>query len=135
MKSAGAFPTNTCDRMLVLGAGNPDIDHLGPRGFEYRPCLFDFNLRSKSSLISILIQLECLLVLRDRVLQQLFFGIQTSRREVIDSQGGMHAQVYDRQISGTGLGLLSIRLYVPAHSAPGIDLVREINGQSKITKR
>src|SRR5579863_1329333 len=44
----------------------------------------------------------------------------------------MHAQIHHRQIRGTRLRLLSIRLHIAAYSSPRIDLIRKVNRQHEI---
>ena len=101
--------------MLVLGSGDPDIDHLRPGCFQYCPGLLHVDLGSKPSLIAVLIQIQSLLVLSDSIPQQLFFGVQAACGEVIHRQVRVHTQVHDGQIGGTRLRLFPIGLYIAAH--------------------
>src|ERR1700752_1937224 len=47
----------------------------------------------------------------------------------------MHTEVHHRQIRGTRLGLLSIRLHIAAYSSPRIDLIRKVNWHCEIVER
>ena len=123
------------DRMLVLGAGDPNIDHLCSSRFEDRPSLLHFYLGSKTSVVSVHIQLQCLFILRNRILQQFFLGIQGARGEIINSQIGVQTQIHHGQIRGAGLGLLAIRLHPTTHPSPCIDLIRQIKRHGEIVKR
>ena len=61
--------------MLVLSSGYTHIDRLGARRFQYRSRLLDFHLGTGAALVAIYVELQRHLVLRDRVLEQLFLSI------------------------------------------------------------
>ena len=120
--------------MLVLCPGNSHIHELRPRGFKNRSSLLNLHFGSQSALISFFIELQCLLVLRDRVLQQLLFGIEGSRREVINRQIGVHRQIHHRQISSARLRLLSIGLDILADPTPRVAWYETLTGSTKSLK-
>src|SRR6201997_2010224 len=121
-------------RVLELGPGDSDIDHLRSGGFEDRPGLLHFDFGSKASVVSVQIQLQRLFVLRNRVLQQLFFSIQRAGCKVIDSQVGMQAQVHYSQIRGAGLRLRAGRLHITTDASPRLCLVGQIKRKGEVIK-
>ena len=118
--------------MLILGAGYADVDRLSTGRFQYGPGLLDLYLRGNSPPEPLLIQLQRLFVLNDRILQQLFFGIQGARCEVIYGQISVHAQVDYRKIRGACLCLFPIRLNIAAYPTPHVGLIRQIKRQHEI---
>src|ERR1700692_2409230 len=104
--------------MFKLRAQHANINRRGSRGLQLSLRLLDLYFRSNSSVEAAFVQIERLLVLFDRELQKLFFGVQTAGLKVIDGEIGVHAQIDRSQVRCAGLRLLAIRLNRFSNSSP-----------------
>src|SRR5258707_7493628 len=109
--------------MFELRACHSYVDCQGTGCLKLRFGLLDLNLRADSSLKPGHVQLQGLLIILNRGVQELLLGIQTARLEVEQSELRMHAQANCCKISSAGLRLLAKRLHIAAHSSPGVDFV------------
>src|ERR1700744_4411778 len=120
--------------MFELGALHTNINGLCPGRLQLSLGLLDIDLGGKASQVTIFGQLQRVLVLNNRRLQQLLFGVQATRSKVIECQVGMEAEIQSGEISSAGLGLGTERFDIPAHASPNVRLVPQFQGQLKIIK-
>ena len=130
----GWFSDQNCDCVFKLRSRHANIDRLCPGGLKYGLCLFNFYLRSNTSLEAAFIQFQGLLILCNRSVQELFLGIQAASLKVINSQIRVHAQVNGSQVRGAGLRLLSRGLHGFSNSSPDVGLIGNVEGEHKVVE-
>ena len=134
VNSAGRLADQHGNRMLKLRPRHADVDSLSTGCFQLGSGLFDLDIGGQSSLIAVLIQLQCIFVLDDGILQKLLFCIQTAGCEVIKGQVGMHAEIDTREIGSAGLCLGAIGLDSPTDASPDVSFVVQFKRQNKVVK-
>ena len=118
--------------MLVLRAGNSNIDGLCASGLKLGLGLLDLDVGGNASCIAALDQLQGLLILGNGRIQKLLFGIQEAGLEIVQGQLGMHGQVHGGEVGCAGLCLVARGLDGAAHASPNVELVGELERNLKI---
>src|ERR1700758_5320327 len=95
--------------MLKLRARHADVDGLRWSSLQLRLRLLDIEDGSDAAMEAVLGQLQCLLIIDNRSLQELFLRIQTACLEVIERQVCMHAEADRRNIRSARLRLFLSR--------------------------
>ena len=118
--------------MFVLRSQHSYINRRRPGSLQLSFRLLDFYLRSDPAVETALIQVQSLLVLLDRRVEELFFGVQAAGLEVVKGKIGVHAEIDGGQVCRTGLRLFPIRLHRFSNSSPDVSLVGKREWQNKV---
>ena len=118
--------------MFVLRSQHAHINRRRPGSLQLSLRLLDFHFRSNPAVETALIQIQSLLVLLNRRVQELFLGVQAAGLKVINGKIGVHAEIDGGQVSRTGLRLFPIRLHRFSNSSPDVSLVGKGEWQNKV---
>ncbi len=118
--------------MFQLGALHTQVDQLGLGGLQLGLGLEHIGLSRHTADITVLGQLQSLLVGRDRRLEKLPLGVNRSQLEIGLGQGTLSAQAGGFEISHTGLGGVPAGLDRAADASPDVGLPGQVDGQEII---
>ncbi len=108
--------------MLVLGAGNAEIDQLGADGVELGLSLGHVGFRADAAGKEALGQVELIFEVGDSGLEQLDIGIEAAELEVVGGHVGLEGQVDVGHVGGAGLGVFASGLDSAANATPEVGL-------------
>ena len=108
---------------------HPHADVLGARGLQLSPRLRHFRPGAQSAIEAALSQVEGFLIGHQGLVQKLLLRIEAAELEIVDGELGMQAQANGFQIGGAGLGLFAGGCDGAADTAPGVQLVVDVDRQ------
>ena len=116
--------------MFKLRSCNPGLYGLGARRLQLCLSLRHIDVGCNASTIAGLRQLQRLLKIDNRRIQQLLLQVQPAQRKVIDGKLRVQTQANILKISRTGLCISPGRLNAAPHLSPKINLIRDIACQT-----